>query len=446
MTQNGNAQNSRAQDRVTAADFAGPLEGLRVVEIGDRGEVAGKLLADAGAEVVYVEPLEGGRSRHAGPFVADRPDVNGSLLFASRNTSKRSVTLDLDGDASSDEGIALWGRLVRWAEVVIDSRGPAGVAGALPDGARHEAFADHPTLLWCSITPFGTQGPWHDWAATDLTQMALGGPMMSTGYDDHELPPIRSDGEHSMAMAGEYAVSAILAALWLRDHAEAATGRGQFIDVSIHEAASATTEGAFANWEFLGQLVQRQTGRHAAAARSGEWQYRGTDGDYVLLMGGGVPRGKEIWDRLLEWMDEHEAAHELRSNPEYEDVLFRDPRMAPEVRRRVVEEIGRFVTMLPAEETYRRGQSMHLPWGTVRRPEQNLDDPHWADRDFYWEGELPGHPAPVKYPGAPYRFTKSPVRLRRRPPLLGEHNHEVYAGVLGLSSEELETLVRAGVV
>jgi crotonobetainyl-CoA:carnitine CoA-transferase CaiB-like acyl-CoA transferase len=430
------------EERVTAADFAGPLEGRRVVEIGDRGEVAGKLLADAGAEVVYVEPREGGRSRNLGPFAGDRPDVNASLLFAARNTSKRSVTLDL----ASADGVELWGRLVRWAEVVIDSSGPPDVDGALTAAARYEAFADHAGLIWCSITPFGTQGPWHDWAATDLSQLALGGPMMSTGYDDHDLPPIRSDGEHSIAMAGEYAVSGILAALWLRDHAQNATGRGQFIDVSVHEAVGATTEGSFPNWEFLGQLVQRQTGRHAATVRSGDWQHRGTDGDYVLLMGGGVPRSKDIWDNLLEWMDEHEASHELRSNPEYEDVLFRDPRMAPEVRRRVVEEIGRFVRMMPVEETYRRGQSLHLPWGKVRRPEQNLDDPHWADREFYWEGDVPGHPEPVKYPGAPYRFTKSPVRMRRRPPLLAEHNHEVFVGDLSLSEDELKRFVDAGVI
>jgi len=75
--------------------MAGPLVGLRVVEIGDRGEVAGKLLADAGAELIRVEPPSGARSRGTGPFVGDRRDINASLHYAYLNTNKRGVTLDV---------------------------------------------------------------------------------------------------------------------------------------------------------------------------------------------------------------------------------------------------------------------------------------------------------------------------------------------------------------
>jgi len=95
---------------------------------------------------------------------------------------------------------------------------------------------------------------------------------------------------------------------------------------------------------------------------------------------------------------------------------------------------------------YRRGQAIHLPWGIIRRPEDNLDDPHWADRGFFVEAELPGHPVPVRYPGAPYRLTASPATPRRRAPLLGEHNHEVYAGELGLGTGELLALAQVGVI
>jgi benzylsuccinate CoA-transferase BbsE subunit len=416
---------------------AGPLEGLRVVEVGDLAELAGKLLADAGADVVRVEPRWGAASRHVGPFVEDRADVNHSLRFAAANTSKRSVTLDLETDA----GAGLWAELVDRAEVVLDGAGPGTLDGLGIGAARFRA--ERPALIWCSITPFGLEGPWRDWASNDLVQLALGGPMMSTGYDDHELPPIRSDGEHSLAMSNEYAVTAVLAALWLRDEAEERPG--QLVDVSIHEAVSATTEGAFPNWEFLGMHVQRQTGRHAAAQRNAPWQYRCADGNFILLMGGGVPRDQRIWAGLLEWMDEHDAAGDLH-DPKYVEVLYTDPTRNVEIRNHVAEAIGAFVQQLSAEEVYRRGQSLHLPWGLVRRPEQNLDDPHWEDREFWWLGELPGHPEPVRYPGAPYRFVASPVRMRRRPPLLGEHNTEVYSGELGRSAEELTALAKAEVI
>ncbi len=419
-----------------ADQAAGPLDGLRVLEVGDLAEVAGKLLADACADVIRVEPPGGAASRHTGPYVADRPDVNGSLRYAAANTSKRAVTLDLTEPAAAD----VWAALVARSTVVLDGAGP-GVLEGLGMGA--ERFrAEHPDLVWCSITPFGLTGPWRDWAATDLVHLALGGPMMSTGYDDHELPPIRPDGGHSLAISNEYAVTAVLAALWLQG---ATDGGGQFIDVSIHEAVSATTEGAFPNWEFLGNVVQRQTGRHAAAAHSAPWQHRCADGGYILLMGGGIPRDERIFRGLLAWMDEHDAAQDLH-DPQYVQVLYTDPTRSLETRNHVSEVIGAFVRRLPAEEVYRRGQALHLPWGIVRRPEENLDDPHWDDRQFWWLGEVPCHPEPVRYPGAPYRFEKSPVRLRRRPPLLGEHNTEVYVGDLGLAQSSVEDLARRGVI
>ena len=84
------------------------------------------------------------------------------------------------------------------------------------------------------------------------------------------------------------------------------------------------------------------------------------------------------------------------------------------------------------------------PGASSAAPEENLDDPHWADRGFFWEGECPGVDHPVRYPGAPYRFTRSPVRLRRRPPLLGEHNHEVYVGELGLTTRRTPRPPRNG--
>ena len=414
----------------------GPLESLRVLEIGDRGEVAGKLLADAGADVIRVEPPGGGRSRHVGPFVDDDPGQP-SLLHASRNTSKRAVTLDV----TQPSGLEIWRRLVGLVDVVIDAT-TASLLDDLGGGWRWvEDQSELEGCVWCSITPFGRTGPRRDWAVNDLVQLALGGPMMSNGYDDHSLPPIRPEGEHTIAVSNEYAVSGMLAALWMRN----AGHPGQLVDVSIHEAVSATTEGAFPNWEYFGRLVQRQTGRHSSPDLTAAWQYLAADGEYVCLINGGLPRGNSAWDGLLDWMDEYDAADDLRE-PQYQELLFRDPRSNPEGRRHVADTIGAFVQRLPADEVYRRSQALHFAWGIVRRPEENLDDPHWEDRGFFWEGELPGVEEPVRYPGAPYRFTRSPVRLRRRPPLVGEHNHEVFVGELGLTSGELRGLLESGVV
>ena len=394
--------------------MAGPLAGLTAVEIGDRGEVAGKLLGDAGVEVVRVEPPEGARSRHTGPFVDDVPDPNASLHFAYLNTNKRSVTLDL----TLLEDAGRWRALVSAADIVLDSAGP-GVLDAL--GLGYRSFGGSPRLVWCAITPFGLTGPRRDWATTDLVSMALGGPPMSTGYDDHEIPPIRPDGEHSLNMAGEYTVAGIVAALMQR----MGTGEGQLIDVSIHEAVACTTEGAFESWEYRGLINQRQTGRHSAPGPTLPSQFRCGDGHYIQVLAGGVPRRKEFFPRLLAWMEEHDAAEDLH-DPAYSAAIYDHEGDAAAATAHVVEVVQRFVGKLPMEEVYRRAQSMHLPWGPVRRPEDNLDDPHWADRDFFVEAEVPSAGTKARYPRAGYRFTASPIEFRHAAPKLGEHNDEVF--------------------
>jgi crotonobetainyl-CoA:carnitine CoA-transferase CaiB-like acyl-CoA transferase len=405
---------------------AGPMTGVRVVEVGDLGEVAGKLLADAGADVIRVEPPGGARSRHTGPFVDDRPDPNGCLRFAYLNTNKRGVTLDLAAPGSP----AAWRRLIGNADVVLDAAGP-GVLDA--HGAGYEASRELERLVWCAVTPFGLDGPWRDRPANDLVNMALGGIVMMCGYDDHELPPVRPDGDHSLAMGGEYAAMAIIAALLQRER----SGRGPLLDVAIHEAVAGTTEGAFWNWEYNGVLPQRRTGRHAGTDE--EWQLEADEGGYVVVFGGGVPRSRDSLRQLLAWMDEHGAAGALH-DPRYEELLTMPPLEATELRGEFSDAVMRFLRSRPAEEVYRRGQAIDMAWAPVRSPEDNLDDPHWADRGFWVEGEVAGFDKTVRYPRAGYRFMQTPVELRRRAPLLGEHNREVLVSELGLVAGDLPAL------
>ena len=421
---------------MTRAAAAGPVEQLRVVEIGDLGEVSGKLLADAGADVIRVEPPSGAATRRLGPFPGDRPDVNRSLRYAYFNTSKRGITLD----PATPEGRALWWRLLESADVVIDAAG-CGALDAV--GAGFGAFAAREPLqplVWCSITPFGRHGPRADWAANDLVHLALGGPMMSTGYDDHELPPIRPGYDHSLWMAGEYAVCGILAARLALD-ARCVEGP-ELVDLSIHEAVSCTTEGAFPNWEYRRELVQRQTGRHSSPQMTPRWQFPSADGRFLNIIGGGMPRDLRTLGGLLDWMEKHDAVEDLR-DPSYREAISRPAR---EERARFGRVVERFIARITADEAYREAQALHLPWGVVRRPEENLEDPHWADRGFFDELELPGCDAPLRVPTAPYRFSDAPVRARRRAPLLGEHNHDVYARELGLEAAALVQLAQVGAI
>jgi crotonobetainyl-CoA:carnitine CoA-transferase CaiB-like acyl-CoA transferase len=411
---------------------------VRILEIGDRAEAAGFLLAAGGADVIRVEPAEGSRGRRVGPFIDDIPGPERSLHHAYFNANKRGITLD----PATGDGLAIWRRLLERADVVLDGTDPGSLDAI---GAGHESFkalTDEGKLIWCCITPFGLTGPWKDFAVTDLVQIALGGPMMSTGYDDHEIAPIRPDGEHSIWMGGEFGAIGIEAALFEREN----SGLGQVIDVSIHECVSCTVEGAFPNWEYAQRLVQRQTGRHSSPNRTAPWQFLAADQNYINLMGGGLPRARGNWTDLLKWLDEFDASDDLH-DPKYEQAIHSDPMVSTEERSKISQVLGAFVQSRPAEEVYRRGQALHLPYSVVRRPEMNLDDPHWTARGFFTEVEIPGSKVgKARIPTAAWMMSETANSIRRRAPMLGEHNFEIFNGELGLDTQSLVAIAQAGAI
>ncbi|MBI3743439.1 MAG: CoA transferase [Chloroflexi bacterium] len=276
--------------------------GLRVVELGDpKVGYAAKLFGDMGADVIKIEPLGGEASRRIGPFVDDIPDANKSLFFWHYNTSKRGVTLELD----KAEGRALFRRLVDSADILLDGEKPGRLA-ALELG--YETLeAANPKLIACSVTPFGQDGPWRDLLASDLIHMALGGQMASTGPDDPTGQPIAGTGYQSLHVGGNFAAIAILTALVERD----ASGRGQYIDISIHDACATCTEIAIPSWIYTKQGVYRQIGRHAMVARDSRQNFRAADGKWVntILPMISTPQ----WHALVQWMGQHEGGGGVRA-------------------------------------------------------------------------------------------------------------------------------------
>ncbi len=403
--------------------MSGPLTGLRVLELcGPVGQYAGKLLADMGADVVKVEPPDGGEARSIGPFVDDVPGPNRSLSFWYWNTNKRSVVLDLERPGDRE----VWLRLAEAADIVIEDRRPGELEGL---GAGYAMVAERrPGLIWCAVTGFGQDGPWAGYETTDMVSLALGGAMMMNGYDPEDAPgapPIRGHGDQGYATGCHYAVQGILAALLWRDR----TGEGQFIDCSVHEAVSSTTEVALPYWFTQRVDVIRQTGRHAAASRTERWLHRAADGRWALIFG--VGRDNASWRRVRAWFQSKGFGQQF-DEPRFDDPAARQPgRGSPEAAE-IFAELGRFIAAHPAEEVYRGGQERRQAWGVVRSPEENLSDPHWEDRGFWVAVEGEGREGrPVRMPGAPYRFSVTPWGLRRPAPKLGEHTAEVLREWLG---------------
>ena len=194
------------------------LDDLRVLEIGDeRGAWCGKLMADMGADVIKIEPPDGDPSRQYEPFVDDEPNHERSLFFWYYNTSKRSVVMDFNDRSNADAFL----KLVESADIIFDTNtyDPIGRLGL----DYVQVMADHPGLIWCTITNFGFGSVRDDEPQTDLTLAANGGFAWMNGYDDHSLPPVRGGGQQAYHTGSNYAFMSILTALLHRD----ATGVGR---------------------------------------------------------------------------------------------------------------------------------------------------------------------------------------------------------------------------
>ncbi|MGH7287713.1 MAG: CaiB/BaiF CoA transferase family protein [Myxococcota bacterium] len=399
------------------------LQGLRIVELAhERSAFAGKLLADMGADVVVVEPPGGSALRRWGPFVDDRPDPEQSLAWWHFNTSKRGIVLDLE-DAPGRDALR---RLARSADLVLEAEDPGRLAALALD------YGDlaRPELIWISITPFGRSLPGRADLTTDLTLLAAGGPVWSCGYDDHRLPPIRGGGFQGYNTACHYAVMSALTALLRRG----VSGEGQFVDVSMHAAANVTTEMGSYNYLVQGTTVQRQTGRHAMETLSMPSQVRCADGRYVNT--GVPPRQPREYAGLLAWLRELGIADDFPEAVFLEMGAQRDfidlSKIGQDEEITAIFGAGRealsFVaSRLSAYDFFVGAQRAGLPVGVIYAPEEAFEDPHFVARGFQVPLAHAELGRSVRYPGAPYRFEKTPWRIARRAPRLAEHTDEVLA-------------------
>lgn len=413
---------------------SGPLTGLRILELSDeKGQFCGKLMGDLGADVIKIEPPGGEAVRHVGPFLDDIPHPERSLSFWAHNTSKRGITLNLE----TADGRQLFQRLVVTADVILETF-PPGYLASLGLGYA-DLSAQHVGLIMCALTPFGQTGPWRDYATSDLLHMAVGGEMASCGYDAVDVPgdpPIAPGGGHAWYMGCHFAYMAIMAALVYRT----VSGRGQYIDASIHEACALTTEIAIPVYVYRGEVMHRQTGRHHSTTPTMRTQFRSKDGKYVTALVAGRLNPRYV-KQLTELLDSYGMAGDLK-DPRYEDPAFIDAQAS-----HIIEElVANFIANLPADEVYHAAQARGFTWGAVRSPEDLLDDAHLHDRGFWKEVEHPELGRSVTYPGEAAIYKGSPWRISRRAPLIGEHNAEIFCGELGLSPHDIAILAESRVL
>jgi crotonobetainyl-CoA:carnitine CoA-transferase CaiB-like acyl-CoA transferase len=234
---------------------------------------------------------------------------------------------------------------------------------------------------------------------------------------------------HSYHLGGEYAAIAIMAALNFRE----LSGEGQFIDVSIHEAVNTCTEVAIPTYVYTGEIVKRQTARHAATvithARLSE------SADHVLMLANLSPFEREL--RALGDLADQVGIQHVLGTPEFKQ-LEKDDRVAAAIYRNDL--LMEVVASLPAEEIFHRAQAQGLAWSPIRRPEDNLGDPHFASRSSFATINHPELGRDLRYPGTVASDGEGPhFCFDRRAPRLGEHTDEVLRHA-GLGDAEIAKL------
>ena len=430
----------------TDQESSSTLDDVRVLDLaGEIGQYCTKLLADLGADVIKIEPPGGDPARNLAPFYHDKPGEQRSLYWLNLNTSKRSVTLDIE----KPEGRRLFQKLVATADVVVEGFEPGYLDGLGLGYAGLSAIkAD---IILTSITGFGQTGPHAQYKAPDIVGVAMGGVMWLAG--DPQDPPNVPPWRQGYISASIVAAAGTLTALYRRD----VHGEGQHVDVSMQEALSIAQETAMQTWDMLESLRNRNAHRGIIPINvPGIGPYECQDGHVFGYVGapGGAP-----WSDLLEWMIEEGAAEDLGEEPYREfcnslNLRFLTALMTEtavlgeriQMLNHIDEVLRRFIASKGKWEVYEGGQRRRLLIGIVSTPEDIAKNPQLQHREWLTPVEHPELGDTLRYLGPPYRLSETPWAIRRRPPLPGEHNAEVYRDELGITSEELERLSATGAI
>ena len=394
------------------------LQGLRAIEIGDgvAGPFCAKMLADYGAEVIKVEkPDTGDSSRQEGPFPDDAPHIEKSGLFLHLNTNKKGVTLDLESPA----GQKLFRELVRESHALVESQRP-GKMDSLGLG-YHALKQLRPDLVMTSITPFGQTGPHKDYEFTELTVFATSGAMYREGLPVRE--PLKYGGEMAQYFAGAAAAAATMAACFR----SSLSGQGEWIDISIQEcmAGHPHQAGRRAPFAYAGEADARTPPRVSAAGAREPYAvgtFRCKDG-YVSFL----PLGPRMWPNFARMI----GRPHLLDDPRY---------LTPGDREERGEELeALFQSWLDArtrDEVFKAAHEARVPGGPVLKVDEVMSNEHLKARDAFVTIEHPDA-GTLTYTDLPFRLSDTPREDARPAPRLGQHNKEVFGGILGTDKVDM---------
>lgn len=378
------------------------LSAYKILELSESvsGEYCARLLADFGAEVIKIErPGTGSPTRHMGPFGKGDAPGETSGLFAYLNTNKQSVALDL----ATEDGQRVLTGLLDHVDVVIDDHADGWLRGI---GLDPETFQQKwPGLILCSITPFGLNPPEDRLHAEDLTIFHSSGWGYHTpggGHDD--LPPLKGPGRFLVSYeAGMDAAMCVAAALYERE----ASGRGQFIELSMHEVMASRADYV---------LAQFLTGEMNA----GDWR-----GAFDLGGPGGIFPCKDGYIYVFLSTQQHWQAYcQIIGNPDWTwdfPERWLELALTPERIAQCRAGLCEWLKTKGKDEAAAEAQAVGITLVPVNDARDILASPQYQHRGYFAEVD---HPVLGKalYPTVPYKLSETPARITAPAPLLGQHS------------------------
>ncbi len=393
-----------------------PLCGVRVLDVSQvmAGPFASMLLGDMGADVIKIEPPDGGdQTRRAMGF---KLKGNDSLGFINLNRNKRSLALNLKSQRARE----IFYRLVKTADIVLENYRP-GVTKRL--GIDYETLSKiNPRLIYASISGFGQTGPWAERPGFDLIAQAMAGIMSITGQPGG--PPTKSGVPVSDIGCALFATYAILSAHIGREK----TGRGQYIDASLFEAAL-----AFSIWDISEFWGTGRVPTPLGTANRFSAPYQAVKAkDAYFVMGA---NSNKLWQDLCALL----ARADLGSDSRFSTVAGRLSN-----RLVLIEELEKTFATRTADEWIEILLRAGIPAGPIYNFEQALGSEHARAREAVMEIDHPVE-GRIKAIGFPVKLSETKQRVRLPPPLLGEHNDEILAE-LGIDEAGIEKLRAEGAI
>ena len=405
----------------------GALSRIRVLDLSRvlAGPWAGQILGDLGAEVIKVErPRTGDDTRHWGPpYLKDQQGENTSeaAYYLSANRNKQSLTLDF----TQPEGQRIIRDLVASCDVLLENFKVGGLAAY---GLDYESLkAINPRLIYCSITGFGSDGPYANRAGYDFMIQGLGGLMSLTGRadDDEGAGPVKVGVALTDILTGLYATVGVLAALNYREQ----SGVGQHVELALLDVQVACLANQAMNYLTTGVAPRRMGNAHPNIVPYQDFPT--ADGDIILTIGNDGQFRKFA---------------EAAGHPEWAtDDRFASNKARVAHRKELIPLIRQVTVFRTTAEWVALLEQAGVPCGPINDLAQVFADPQVLARGL--RVEMP-HPLAGSVPqvASPIRLSETPVEYRKAPPLLGEHSEAVLQQLVGLSFEKILSLRQSGVI